>query len=142
MISNDLRRFSAHTGVILNKLAIFAFVICVLCELSVFSAVFVAIAIMIWFCIAVSLLFVPLLDDGFRSFPSRIGDLFGFVEKVLSMVPIIATIGIIISILSIILMSFDFKWREVKKRFAGQIIILFLFVITLFICFIVIKGNA
>lgn len=122
MIKNELKRFSAHTGVILSKLSIVALVITVICALStVFSVVFYAFALILWFALIILFVGILLLNEDFRTFPTRMTKILDFLNKGLPIVPNVAAVAMIISALSLILMAFDFKWAECKKRYALQV---------------------
>lgn len=125
MIKNDLRRFSAHTGVILSKLSVVALIVTIICSLStVFSVLFYVFALIIWFSLIIFLVGLLLLNEDFRTFPTRMTKVLDFSNKVLPIVPNIAAVSMIISAVSLILMAFDLKWAECKKRFAFQICVL------------------
>ena len=125
MIKNDLRRFSAHTGVILSKLSVVALVITVICTLSsVFTVVFYAFAVIFWVFLIFLFVGLLLLYEDFRTFPTRMTKIFNFNDTVMPIITNVAAAGIVISAVSLILMAFDLRWTECKKRFAFQICVL------------------
>ena len=141
LIKNELRRFSAHTGVILNRLSVVALVVTVICMLStVFTVLFYVFALFMWFALILFTVGIVLLNEDFRTFPTRATNMFEFVKKLTPVIPNIAAVGMIISAVSLVLMAFDLKWAEAKKRFAFQIVILIVSVILFAVSFSISAG--
>ena len=141
LIKDDLRRFSAHTGIILNRLSVVALAVTVICMLStVFTVLFYVFALIIWFALIIFFVGTILLIEDFRKFPTHASNMFEYVKKITPVIPNIALVGMIISAVSLILMAFDLKWAEAKKRFVFQIVILIASVILFAISFSVSAG--
>lgn len=141
LIKGDLRRFSAHTGIILHRLSVVALVLTVICMLStVLTALFYVFALVMWFVLIIFFLGTLLLIEDFRKFPTRASEMLEYVNKITPLIPNIALVGMIISAVSLILMAFDLKWAEAKKRFVFQIVILIASVILFAILFSVSAG--
>ena len=141
MIKNDLRRFSAHTGIILNRLSVVALVVTVICMLStVFTVLFYVFALIMWFALILFTVGVVLLNEDYRTFPTRATNIFEYIKKITPIVPNIAMVGMIISAVSLILMAFDLNWEEARKRFVFQIVILITSVILFAISFSISAG--